>query len=89
MGNDCENANTHTHDGVGTFTKKMKLELMWINSEMEQRRERFETPPVDSPMVPPVPYTKKIGFRITDRTLVSVGPAHSVSGSSEHVVSVS
>ena len=45
--NDCENANTHTHGGVGTFIKEMKLELMWINSAMEQRRERFEAPPAE------------------------------------------
>ena len=44
--NDCENANTHTHGGVGTFTKEMKLELMWINSAMKWRREGLETPPV-------------------------------------------
>ena len=33
--NDCENANIHTHSGVGTFIKEIKLELMWINSAME------------------------------------------------------
>ena len=36
LGNDCENANTHTHggtlSGVGIFTKEKKIELMWINS---------------------------------------------------------
>ena len=55
MENDCENANTHTWwctlGGVGTFTKEMKLELMWINSAMEQRRERFETPLAECPPV--------------------------------------
>ena len=51
LGNDCENANTHTHGGVGTFTKEMKLELMWINSAMKRRREGFETPPVECPPV--------------------------------------
>ena len=45
--NDCENANTHTHGGVGTFTKEMKLELMWINSVMKRRREGFETSPAE------------------------------------------
>ena len=52
--NDCENANIHTHSGVGTFIKEIKLELMWINSAMEWRRERFEAPPA--------PYIEKIGF---------------------------
>ena len=47
---------THIHIvvytcGVGTFIKEMKLELMWINSAMEQRRERFETPPMECPPV--------------------------------------
>ena len=37
--NDYENADTHTHGGVGTFTKEKKLELMWINSAMKRRRE--------------------------------------------------
>ena len=50
--NDCENANTHTYGGVhfggvGTFTKEIKLELMWINSAMKRRREGFETSPVE------------------------------------------
>ena len=45
--NDCENANTRTHGGVGTFIKEMKLELMWINSAMEQRQEGFATPPAE------------------------------------------
>ena len=45
--NDCENANTHTHDGAGTFTKEMKLELMWINSAMKWRREELGTPPAE------------------------------------------
>ena len=54
--NDCENANTHTHGGVhlvgvGIFIKEMKLELMWINSTMERRRERLETPPMECPPV--------------------------------------
>ena len=49
--NDCENANTHTHGGVGTITKEMKLELMWINLVMEQRREGFETSPAECPPV--------------------------------------
>ena len=49
--NDCENANTHTHGGVGTFTKEMKLKLMWINSVMEQGREGFETPLAECPPV--------------------------------------
>ena len=40
-----ENANIHTHGGVGTFTKEKKLELMWINSVMKRRREGLETPP--------------------------------------------
>ena len=47
----CENANTHTHGGVGTFTKEMKLELMWINSAMEWSQEGFETPPAECPPV--------------------------------------
>ena len=42
---------THTHGGVGTFIKEMKLDLMWINSAMEQRRERFKTPPAECPPV--------------------------------------
>ena len=37
--NDCENANTHTHGGVGTFAKEKKLKLMWINSRKKRRRE--------------------------------------------------
>ena len=37
--NNCENANTHTHGGVGTFTKEKKLELMWINSVKKRRRK--------------------------------------------------
>ena len=49
--NDCENANTHTQGGVGIFIKEIKLELMWINSAMERRRERFKTPPVKCPPV--------------------------------------
>ena len=49
--NDCENANTHTHGGVGIFTKEMKLELMWSNSAMKQRQEGFET---SSAKCPPV-----------------------------------
>ena len=40
LGNDFENANTHTHGGVGTFTKEMKLELMWINS-VKKRVQTF------------------------------------------------
>ena len=39
MENDCENANTHTLGGVGTFTKKKKLELMWINSVKKWMRK--------------------------------------------------
>ena len=31
---------------VSTFTKEMKLELMWIHSTMKRRREGFETSPV-------------------------------------------
>ena len=62
LGNDCENANTHTHGGVGTFTKEMKLELMWINS-VKERRQGFETPPAL--------YTEKIGSHRVDRTLVT------------------
>ena len=31
--NDCENANTHAHGGVGTFAKEKLLELNWINLE--------------------------------------------------------
>ena len=47
---------THIHmvvytGGVDTFTKEMKLELMWINSAMKRRRERFETPPAECPPV--------------------------------------
>ena len=49
--NDCENANTHTHGGVGTFIKEMKLELMRINSAMKQGREGLETPPAECPPV--------------------------------------
>ena len=54
--NDCENANTHTHGGVhlvgvGTFIKEMKLELMWINSTMKQRREGLGTPPAECPPI--------------------------------------
>ena len=49
--NDYKNANTYTHGGVGTFTKEMKLELMWINSAMKRRREGFETPPIEYPPV--------------------------------------
>ena len=45
--NNCENINTHTHGGVGIFSKEMKLELMWINSAMKQRREGFETSPAE------------------------------------------
>ena len=30
---------------------EINLELMWINSAMEQMRERFETPPVECPPV--------------------------------------
>ena len=37
----------------------------------------------------PVPYIEKTEVTVSDRTLVSVGPAHPVSGSSEHVVLVS
>ena len=48
---DCENANTHTHGGVGTFIKKMKLELMWINSAIKRRQEGLETIPVECPPV--------------------------------------
>ena len=48
--NDCENANTHTHGGVDTFIKEMKLELMWINLAKE-RRQGFEIPPVECPPV--------------------------------------
>ena len=29
---------THTHGGVGTFTKEKKLELKWINSVKKRRR---------------------------------------------------
>ena len=47
---------THIHmmvslGGVGTFTKEMKLELMWINSAMKQRQEGLGTPPVECPLV--------------------------------------
>ena len=43
--NNYENANTHTHGGVhlvvlAHLQKEIKLELMWINSTMKQRRER-------------------------------------------------
>ena len=62
MENDCENANTHTHGGVGTFAKEKKLELMWINSVMKRRRkvihivfitweQGFETSPTECPLV--------------------------------------
>ena len=37
--------------GVGIFIKEMKLELMWINSTMERRREGFATPPVECPPI--------------------------------------
>ena len=67
-----------TLGGVGTFIKEMKLELMWINSAMERRREGFETPPV---LCPPVEcgqsngatgtlYRKERSHRV-DRTLVT------------------
>ena len=46
-------------------------------------------PSADSPMVPPAPYTEKTEVTISDRMLVSVGPARLVSGSSERTVSVS
>ena len=36
-----------TLGGVGTFTKEMKLELMWINSAMKRRREGLDTPPAE------------------------------------------
>ena len=47
---------THIHTVVYTWWcwhiyKKMKLDLMWINLVMEQRRERFETPPAECPPV--------------------------------------
>ena len=38
---------------------------------------------VDSPMVPPAPYTKKIEVTVSDQTLVSEGLACPVSRSSE------
>ena len=59
--NDCENANTHTLGGVGTFIREMKLELMWINSVKEQR-QGFETPLA--------PYTEMTGSHRVDRMLV-------------------
>ena len=37
--NDCENTNTHTLGGVGTFAKEKKLELMRINSVKKRRRK--------------------------------------------------
>ena len=51
LGNDYENANTHTHGGVSTFTKEIKLELMWINSAMKRRQEGLGTPSVECPPV--------------------------------------
>ena len=36
----------------------------------------------------PTPYKEKIEVTVSDRTLVSVGPARPVSGSSERMVSV-
>ena len=71
LGNECKNANTHTHGGIGIFTKEMKLELMWINSAMKRRREGLKTPPADSPTVPPAPYIEKTGSHRVDRTLVT------------------
>ena len=89
LGNDCKNANIHTHGGVGTFTKKMKLELIWINSAMEWRRERFETPAVECPPVEcgqsdgaTDALDRKDRGQQSDRTLASAGPAHPVSGNS-------
>ena len=38
---------------------------------------------MDSPTVPPIPYTEKIGFYRVHRTLVSTGPERPISGSSE------
>ena len=38
MGNDCENANTHTLGGVGTFTKEVVFAgLIWV--EIQRFRE--------------------------------------------------
>ena len=42
----------------------------------------------DSPPVPPAPQTEKMKVTISDRTLVSIGPARPISSSSERVVSV-
>ena len=41
------------------------------------------TSPVDSPTVPPAPYTEKTKVTVSDRTLVSVGPTRPVSRSSK------
>ena len=38
---------------------------------------------------PPAPYTEKIEVTVSDWTLVSVGPAHPVSGSRGRAVSIS
>ena len=37
----CENTNTHTLGGVGTFTKEIKLELMWINLVKKRSESRW------------------------------------------------
>ena len=77
-----ENANIHTHGGVGTFTKEKKLELMWINSVKKRRRkvihivfstwdQGVEMSPAECPMVPLTPCTEKTGFHRVHRTLVT------------------
>ena len=47
------------------------------------------TSPAECPMVPPALYTEKMEVIVSDRTLVSVGSVHPVSGSRGRTVLVS
>ena len=60
-----------------------------MSKGQELHRRSVRPYSADSPTVPPVLYTEKTEVTVSDRTLVSVGPAHPVSGSSERAVSVS
>ena len=46
------------------------------------------TSPVECPTVPPASYIEKTEVTVSDRTLVSVGPARPVSGSVKTLASV-
>ena len=60
-----------------------------IHSVVGIFEQGLETSLAECPPVPPAPYIEKTEVTISDRTLVSVGPARPVSGSRGRAISVS